>query len=350
LTRPGVRAVRCDRIDLLTDPDFLSTVVGPVRAVERSPIDKPSGFSGASHERFHLILEDDDRVSLVLKRTRLDEEWTAYRSDDTRGREALLLDSREVAEAWSVFASPYVAFARETGEIGLLMHDLEPYLLPDVREPIAIESEDAILSRLARLHAIHWERPLPEWLAKTGHHLSLVGPINVGHDPRRPPPAAMLERVREGWLEVFRRVPAPVARLLRTPEQHEERFAALPHTLIHGDAKVANFAFLPGHRIGAFDWAMAGHEPVSIEIGWYLAVNASRLARSKEAVLERYRELLETALGRPLPSDPWEEIRAAAFLAGAIMLLWTKALAVRDGRAGAEAELDWWVERISEER
>jgi len=132
-----VNAVRCEQLERLTGREFLSTILGPVRELRRESMGTP-GFSGSTHERFHADLEDGDRVSLVLKRTRFHTDWTAYRSEDRRGREGLMLDSAELAKAWGIFASPYVAFAACEGEVRLLMHDLSPYLLPDVREPVTI--------------------------------------------------------------------------------------------------------------------------------------------------------------------------------------------------------------------
>ena len=79
----------------------------------------------------------------------------------------MILSTPELAEVWDVFASPYLAYAVEPGEIGLLTHDLAPYLLPDVREPIAPTTEDALLSRLARLHARYWDgASAPSWLCR----------------------------------------------------------------------------------------------------------------------------------------------------------------------------------------
>lgn len=341
-----MKHVRCERLEHLTDPDFLGTLLGPVRTLRRESMGTP-GFSGSTHERFHVELEDGDAVSLVLKRSRLDGDWTAVRTGDTRGREALILASPELAAIWEIFASPYVAYTSSADEIGLLMHDLGPYLLPDVREPVSIESEDALLARLALLHAAYWGASLPTWLSRPALAFSLIGPICLGDDPFPPPPAPMGERVADGWREALGRVPEATARVLRLPpEEHERRLAHLPRTLVHGDAKVANFAFLPGDRVAAFDWAMAGAAPLSNELGWYLAVNASRLARPKEAVLAQYRALLEAARGVLLDDAAWREMERAAVLGGALMLLWSKALALRDGRPGAKEEWDWWVERL----
>jgi phosphotransferase family enzyme len=343
---PTPKPVRCESLEQLTDPDFLGSILGPLRELRREPMGTP-GYSGSQHVRFHAELEDGDRVSLVLKRTRLSEDWTAYRSDDERGREALLIASPELARVWEIFASPYVAYTERGGEIGLLMHDLAPYLLPDVREPVTLETEDALLARLASLHAAYWGTPLPSWLARPAHACSIVGTVVLGNDPRRSLPPHMADRVAEGWREALRRVPAGAATTLRrSAAEHERALAHLPRTLLHGDGKVANFAFLPGGRIAAFDWALVSAAPISLELGWYLAVNAPRLARTKEEVLERYRGLLEDARGVALEQPLWRELVSAVHLVGAAMLLWSKALALRDGRPGAREEWEWWVERI----
>ena len=117
--------------------------------------------------------------------------------------------------------------------------------------------------------------------------------------------------------------------------------------LFRSDVKLANFAPLPDGRVAAFDWEMVGSAPATVDLGWYLAVNGSRLARPQDAVIARYRELLEAAIGRRLEQPAWRGLERLAILGGAIMLLWSKALNVQSGLAGAEAEWAWWVDRLT---
>jgi len=84
-----------------------------------------------------------------------------------------------------------------------------------------------------------------------------------------------------------------------------------------------------------------------VDLGWYLAINASRLARPREEVLRRYRSRLEAALGRKLDEPLWSRLAAAAMLTGALMLLWSKALALEAGSERARAEWEWWMESLS---
>ena len=338
-------ALRAEHVSQLTEPDFLGTIVGEVKAVEHQAMGT-SGFSGSTHERYVVTRRDGDVLSLVLKRTQLDRDWTAYRSADRRGREAMLLASPEMARVWDAFATPFVAYAIEEGAIALLMHDLAPFLLRDVREPLASDEEESILGQLASLHASYWNDDLTScgWLARPAQALGLLGPRVLDENGGSSP---VESRAREGWAEALRRLPSATAAFLRaSPEEHEARFAHLPHTLFHGDVKVANFAFVPGGRVAAFDWALVGNGPAAIDLGWYLTVNATRLTGTKEELIRRYRALLEARLGRAFAEPEWRDQERLAILGGSLTLLWSKALAVRDGRPGALEEWSWWVERL----
>ena len=72
----------------------------------------------------------------MLKSVRLSEDWIALRTCDVTGREALPLSEALLSPVWEVLACPYLAYAVEPGQVGLLMYDLSGFLLPDVREPL----------------------------------------------------------------------------------------------------------------------------------------------------------------------------------------------------------------------
>jgi aminoglycoside phosphotransferase (APT) family kinase protein len=137
--------------------------------------------------------------------------------------------------------------------------------------------------------------------------------------------------------------------LLDQPADEIEReFMNGPRTIVHGDAKVANFAFDPeSATVWAFDWAIAGCAPAGVDLGWYLCLNASRIAESKEGALTRYRSALDAARGRALTDVEWTPLERCTIAHGAMMGLWSKAFLLENNSPGADREWDWWMDRIT---
>jgi hypothetical protein len=334
----------------LTDRATLSLLGVEVESVRIEPL-QGVGYSSASISRVEVIDGNGERRRVVLKRTRLHDDWTARRTRDLGGREALLLGEATLEPVWDVFACPYLAFAEGPGEIGLLMRDLTNELLPDAREPLSASQENDLLGALARLHARFWDRNAPSlsWLVTPAQYCDVLPP-GIAADPAAAGvlSGGLQDSVPRGWQLALPRLPPAAARCLTCPgAAWEEVWADLPRTLLHGDVKVANFALLGDSRVAAFDWALVGTGPCTIDLGWYLAVNASRLTCSKEEILIRYRTLIESALGRQLSDDVWRRLEAVAVVIGARMLLWSKAIALEVGRPGAVDEWNWWVGRLA---
>ena len=223
---------------------------------------------------------------------------------------------------------------------------------PVVREPIARAHEDELLAALARLHGRFWRSAalsIP-WLARASWTSEVVFPAVLDDTAAlalMPPP--LREWLRLGWDAALARVSARAANVLRLPARVvHEAWGDLPQTLVHGDIKVANFAVIPDRGVAAFDWAMIGVGPSTTDLGWYLAVNASRLARSKEAVIARYRELLERELGQELDDALWARLEDIAVIYGARTMLWAKGAQVATGSDAARAEWDWWALRLED--
>jgi hypothetical protein len=331
-----------------SDPDVLARVLGPIEELTRSPLDS-IGFSGATFERMHVRLKSGEARTLMQKGVPLRGDWISIRTGDVIGRTAALLAAPELTGLWEVFHCPYVAYAADGKEMTLLMEDLGAHLFPDERTPLPEKAEDALLGVLARLHARFWEAPVLEadWLATVPSRLDLLGPGDWVEHAVPPPPNMLREAVPRGWSAALSRLPPELRRGMTAPgESLAPLWRDLPRTLLHGDTKVANFAVLPDGRVSAFDWSVAGAGPATLDLGWYLAMNATRLARSKEAVMERYRELLEEALGQVIPHAEWNRMADLAVWCGARSMLWSKALALESGRDGAEEEWRWWVDRL----
>ncbi len=307
-----------------------------LRALAGEPLPS-AGFSNASISRVTV-----GEQYFVLKRTAPARDWTARRSGDARGREAMLLADGACAAVWDVFVCPYLAYQIEDGEIALLMRDLTDSLLPDTRTPLSDAQESAIVGAIARMHARFWgaRAPACDWLARVESYCDFLPPSYDGALLPEP----LREHVVRGWASAMGRVPSVVAEKLTRPgREWAAEWDDLPKTLLHGDVKVANFALPAEGGVAAFDWALSGVGPCSIDLGWYLAINASRLAGTKEDLIARYRGLL----GIAIDDATWRRLEDAAVVCGARMLLWSKAAAVDAGRAGAEEEWNWWIDRLS---
>lgn len=350
---PQTRVAAFDRLESLTDPAALSTVVGAISNVERvSGSEAPSGFSNSRHESIRITLRDGSRIRLRLKRMHIGEDWLARRArEDPPGREVSLLSEPSLAAVWACFTRAHLAYAVEGSEVGLLMEDLTDSFPPDVREPIPVDTEDALLDAIAAMHARFWESPALElpWLAKPEWCCDFLGPLQAGDEAAlRGAPQSIRNGVTNGWREALQLLPAEAgAKLTQSADRLWLAWSDLPKTLIHGDTKVANFAFVENRGVAAFDWSRLGAAPCTVDLGWYLAVNSTRLARGKDELIARYRELLESKLGRTLDGALWERMVEAGVVSGARMLLWSKALARQDGTASRLADWDWWAARLA---
>jgi hypothetical protein len=349
MSQVGARPVRVAAPDDLLQPALLEALFGPIASVSVQPL-PAHGYSGAVLERLEVRLSAGGCQRLIHKRVRLAQDWTAYRSNDGAGRQAALLAEPRLRAVWDVLVCPYRAYAVADGELGLLMTDLDPWLLPDVDAPLSQSEEDQLLAALAGLHARYWRADLLDlgWLARPEQVLRVLGPEAPRQDTGRPL-EPLFEMIRAGWAAALAYLPSRVADwLLRPPHELLDRLGSdLPRTLLHGDAKVANFALLPT-GVAAFDWSWVGAGPSTFDLGWYLAVNAGRLARPKEAVLSRYRELLQQELGHELPESLWARLVTLAMLVGARLLLWEKALALKGGSPRATHEWAWWLQALEQ--
>ena len=341
-------AMRFDSPSDLTDSGSLARLLGPVRTVERHVL-RTSGFSGATFEKVEVALGNGTNRTFVLKRVRPAADWTSRITGDLDGREGLLLERAALAPAWDVFANPYVAWAREDGELALLMQDLSGHLLPDVREPLGEAMESRLLGSLAQLHARFWGL-LPEdaeGLAAPTTLAGIVLPGRAAEELARHPEHPVFGRIAEGWRIAESRLSPAAWRLVRAADRvFAAKSEGLPVTLVHGDAKVANFAPFPDGRMAAFDWALTARAPVAAEIGYWLAINARRLTGTRDEALVRYREALAEARGAFMDPFEWSLTKDLAVVTGAGSMLWSKALNAAGGDAFAREEWEFYAREL----
>lgn len=341
--------IHAESVDQLLDPEWLRSSLGTDGSVAVEPLET-LGYSGSDFFRVRPRGPAGSGGPWIVKRTVLADDWFSARTGDRVGRGAAAVTAPELADIHRIFRLPYRAVAMESGRTALLMDDLSGYLLPDERAPLEASVERSLLDVLAELHATFWASPaladLP-WLHGLADFLHVMGPR--GHDETVAGGSArgVDEAVRTGWKEALTRVDPTVRRALTRPASEiAAGWRTLPHTLVHGDTKVANFALPAEGGVGVFDWAFVGRAPCTVDIGWYLAVNATRLAGTKEETLILYRALLEERLGRRLEERLWGELEEAGVVCGALMLLWSKGAALAADRDGAADEWAWWCDRL----
>ena len=294
------------------------------------------GYSGATMAR----IEQDGR-RFVIKRVSRTRDWIIQMTSDHAMREARIGASDVLDGLAPGLRSPSIAAARDGDGFALLMHDLTSYLLPSVGV-LPPETWDVILSATASMHARFWNAPPAEaigWCEMRERVLFLSEPAG-----ERLRAAGLMELgFAAGWERFRASVPPAVSSLVRSlhddPGPLLAILSTLPHTLVHNDVKTANIG-MQGDTLWLFDWALAGIGPVCSDVGWLLAVNASRLPWTLDETAERYAMHLRSALGARFATAAWERQLAASYLIGVMLLGW--------GKSGDERE--WWCERALEAR
>lgn len=332
----------------LTDIELLKSHFGSLDSLDITPIET-AGYSGARFSRVSLTYSSGETEKLILKEIDLGDDWFSYRTNDKTGREAAVLAEPSLVEIANIFHSPYRLIQMQSGKIGLLMDDLSSGLFPDEKKPLPIADQDIMLDKLAQLHAHYWENEQIKdltWLHNASDFIYLMGPLD--HLPFEGGFAKNIQtHIKNGWEATLPLLPSAIREsLLKPPGEITSRWSDLPKTLVHGDTKVANFAKAGNGELSLLDWAFAGYVPCTFDIGWFIAVNASRLAEPKEAVLNKYRHFLQRHLGRRLDNGLWNRLEEAGVVCGVFMLLWSKGAALAHGREGSATEWNWWLGRL----
>jgi len=332
----------------LTDSKVLRSQFGEFDSVKITEIDT-SGYSGAKFSKMNLAYSDGKKIDLILKRMNLDDDWFSSRSNDVHGREAKAILSGELSHIHHLFELPYHIISIEERNIGILMNDISSGLFPDEKKSIHQADQDLMLDKLAEMHAYYWESQILDsltWLNRSEDFIYLMGPLD--HEENKQRSSKNLQQsVETGWESAMKLLPEKIKNIFLLPASNIlDRWSDLPLTLIHGDSKVANFAKSENGQLCLFDWAFVGHAPCTFELGWFLGVNASRLAESKEELLLKYRKMLEKHLGHSIDNLLWSRLEEAGIVCGAFMLLWSKGAAVANNQEGAVKEWNWWLQRL----
>ena len=306
-------------------------------ATGRQMIEAP-GKSGAVLERVTI-----DGTPYVVKYLDHDRDWS-LRAARVPGSPTVALWRRGILDALpGEIAQPIVAVAHDEHRpalSALLMHDVGPWLVPAVDDPITAAQNERFLDHLAALHATFWQ---------TCMDIDVVAPVDryLELSPRMAAEEAALGQdhlvprlVAKGWPMLASAAPraaAIVLPLVRDPSPLLAALATTPQTLVHGNWKLDNLGTDQAGRTILLDWETPGRGAGTADLAWYLAINCRRLPVGKEQAADLYRAALER---RGVDTAPWWDRQLPLALLGALVQFgWEKAL------GGYDDELAWWQER-----
>jgi hypothetical protein len=309
-------------------------------ATSREPFANPDGRSGARFERVWI-----DGAPYIVKYVHVDDDYLLRASGDlicrtARAWAAGLLDAAPELVDHAI-AGAALGHGRNGWGAALLMQDVSAELFAGDGSVLPAGAHERFLDHVAGFAAATWGwadhhgagtglLPYATRWAFFGH-AALAGERALGwpeHVPRLaeeswPRFTAQAPGDVAGAVDSLRRDPSPLVRALR----------ATPSCLLHGDVKASNTGEKPDGRTVLVDWAYVGEGPVAHELTWHLALDRSRLPRSKEATIEAFRAALER---HGVDTGPWWEAQLDLCLLGALVQFgWEKAV-------GDEDELAWW--------
>jgi aminoglycoside phosphotransferase (APT) family kinase protein len=201
----------------------------------------------------------------------------------------------------------------DTDRFALVLEDVTAHLDVDQLHGCPPDRAAAVLSELARLHAVWWRDPAlhqREWLTTftSAHRL-----------------ANLRRLLAEGWpqllAEVGDQLPADAAEagrgMLAGFDRSLRALDRQPHTLIHGDVRLDNLLFDAGQGrapVAIVDWQNVSRGPGVADVSYFLvqSLTVEDFRRHAEDLLRHYHRIL-TAQG--VPDYPFGQFAGSVRLA-----------------------------------
>lgn len=320
----------------------LEEMLDAFRARDRQPFSTAERRSNSRFERVTI-----DGRPHVVKHLHLDDDFSMRASGDIgcrplRAWQAGLYDTAPTAIDHAV-----VAMAGREGRNGwgatVLLRDVSHALVPPGDDPLPAEQHDRFVDHLAALCASTWQWSDDLDLLEPSVRWSFFGPAAIAGERTLGWPEPVPEIAERGWQSFAERAPGDVASSIRSL-RHDvaplvRGLATTPWCFLHGDWKASNLGTGDDGRTILLDWVYLGAGPACHELGWYLALNRSKLprGRSKEDVIAEF----EAGLRRHGvdTSGWWDRQVGLALLGTVVQFGWEKAL-------GDATELGWWCDRV----
>jgi aminoglycoside phosphotransferase (APT) family kinase protein len=183
-----------------------------------------------------------------------------------------------------VLGRPFFVMERVTGDV----YEMEPPA--DAADQTVVRMCQSLVEQLAAIHTVDLGGTGLDTLDDGANHLDR----ELGHW------AAEMNRVKRGHLPALERL-------------HRELLTAKPEpcpkvTLVHGDAKPGNFAFIDGEVSAVFDWEMTTVGDPLTDIGWLemlwmqpVGINSHPAALAVDDLLAHY----QAVSGVTVANRPW---------------------------------------------
>jgi hypothetical protein len=310
-----------------------------VGAVSREPMLTGDSKSGARFER--VTIDGDPHI---VKYLHVDDDWIMRCTGDLTCRPATVWRAGILDLLPSCIEHGVVGVATGLGRNGwgaaVLMRDMSPWMVPEGDGPVPLDQHLGFIEHMATLHTSFWGWHDTVGLTPDVSRLAEFSPQNMALEDARGWPDVVPRLIVAGWARYPSIAPAvadAILELAADPTALAVALRACPGTFIHGDWKMGNLGSRPDGTTVLLDWAVPGEGCPTLDLAWYLALNAARLPQSKEDTIVAYRSALES-LGIST-AHWWDVALDLALLAGSVWFGWEKAL------AGPGPELAWWVER-----
>ena len=94
--------------------------------------------------------------------------------------------------------------------------------------------------------------------------------------------------------------------LNENPESLAAALKRYPYTLLHGDYRGANLAYLEPDQVAVFDWHLSSRALMTLDLAFFSGGYFVRNAMGKAGAIRYYRDKLESYLGFSFDDDTWQ--------------------------------------------
>jgi hypothetical protein len=301
-------------VDQLLAPKTLSKLISKhVTHVEIEPMNGHSGLAGG---QMNYVNTNVGRM--VLKRMSSKSDWIMFASNDHVCRSVTLWQYGLLDQLNPHIEHKIIACSRDGEGWSILNEDLTGYCFA-WDKPMGPGLVTTFLDVLARIHSTFWNDPcLNEkrlGLCDIASLIDSTSPLKAqSHDTQDR--GVIPHWIKGGW-KVMEELLEPdvyrqMRRLIESPQPLVETLSRYPHTLLHGDYRAENLAYLDTPVI--IDWQMASRSLMTIDLAWFVREGYVQESLGQVQAVSYYRNQLESYLHHYIDDADWQTMLDLGFL------------------------------------